>query len=325
MTRDEIDRRKLDHGFGQDVKRVGESRTFIVIALTATMMVVEIVAGRLFGSMALLADGLHMASHAAALSINAGAYDRSFSFGTGKVNSLGGFTGAVLLGIFALVMVWESMGRFMDPVAIAFNEAISVAVIGLLVNGASVLILGRGHGNHHHDDLGGTGHSGTARAHHADHNLRAAYLHVLADAFTSLLAIFALLVAKWYGAVWMDPAMGVVGAVLVGRWSLGLIRTTTLVLLDREAPAEIRDSVIRCVEEDGDARVVDLHVWAIAPGKFAAIVSLVARQPHSPTAYKALISASSRLAHVTVEVNQRAYLDDGKKREAPPAGQASSS
>ena len=204
-----------DHSFGQDKKRSGENRTLIVILLTAVMMVIEIVAGLAFGSMALLADGLHMASHAAALSISAFAYyfarkrahDRSFSFGTGKVNSLGGYTGAILLVIFALLMVSESIHRLIVPVEISFNQAIGVAILGLIVNGASVFILG--HEDHHHGhthDHGVEGHTHDhgVEGHTQDHNLRAAYLHVLADTLTSLLAIVALLAAKYYGWIWMD-------------------------------------------------------------------------------------------------------------------------
>ncbi|MEO0869101.1 MAG: CDF family Co(II)/Ni(II) efflux transporter DmeF, partial [Cyanobacteria bacterium J06642_11] len=192
------------HAFGQDRKQRGEFRTIIVIAITAMMMVVEVTTGIIFGSMSLLADGLHMASHAAALTINAFAYiyarrhahDAKYSFGTGKVNALGGFTGAVLLAIFALMMAWESVGRIANPVEIAFNQAIFVAALGLIVNGASVFILGHNHdhsghehdGHHHHHDH--SGHEHHAHGHHHDHNLQAAYLHVLADALTSLLAIF---------------------------------------------------------------------------------------------------------------------------------------
>src|SRR5512136_254416 len=220
------------HAFGQDRKRAGESRTLVVVGLTLTMMVVEIAAGILFRSMALLADGLHMASHAAALSINAFAYiysrrhahDARYTFGTGKVNALGGFTGAVLLVVFALVMAWESLGRVLHPVPIAYDQAIFVAIVGLIVNGASVFILDHGPDAHQHGHDTGDGderhHEADSGRHH-DHNLRSAYLHVLADALTSLLAIFALLAAKYLGLIWMDPVMGVLGAVLVSRWSMG--------------------------------------------------------------------------------------------------------
>jgi len=204
--KDEILHRwRHSHAFGQDQKRPGELRTLVVIAITTAMMVVEIAAGLAFGSMALLADGLHMGSHAVALSINAFAYiyarrkahSERYSFGTGKVNTLGGYTGAILLAVFATLMAWESVMRLIEPVSIAFNQAIFVAVMGLIVNGASVFILGTDR-NHEHDHQ------------HHDHNLKSAYLHVLADALTSLLAIFALLIGKYVGAIWMDPLMGIV-------------------------------------------------------------------------------------------------------------------
>jgi cation diffusion facilitator family transporter len=291
------------HSFGQERKRPGESRTLIVIAVTAVMMVVEISTGMLFGSMALLADGLHMASHAAALSINALAYiyarrhahDARFSFGTGKVNALGGYTGAVLLAVFAVMMAVESVIRMVNPVAIAFNQAIVVAVIGLVVNGTCMFILDQ-KGDHDH----GHGQDG----HHHDHNLRSAYLHVLADALTSLLAIFALLAAKYLGLIWMDPLMGIVGAVLVSRWSLGLLKSTIHVLLDHQASKAVRHKVVDAIEKIGDNRVVDLHLWAVGPDIHAAIVSVATQHPQSPQHYKQLMPRDLKLVHVTVEVNR---------------------
>lgn len=297
------------HTFGQDQKRPGESRTVIVIAITATMMVVEIVTGVLFGSMALLADGLHMASHAAALSINACAYvfarrrarDSSFSFGTGKINALGGFTGAILLVGFALLMVWESFHRLVAPVEIIFNQAIIVAAIGLVVNGASVLILGvEGHHHHEHD---GDDHGHHHHHHHHDQNLRSAYLHVLADALTSVLAIVALLAAKYFGFIWMDPLMGIVGAALVARWSWGLLKSTSSVLLDRQAPEEKLNTIRACIEEDGDSRVSDLHLWSIGPGINAAIIAVVAHEPKNVGDYKKRIPEDLNVEHISIEVN----------------------
>lgn len=298
------------HDFGQDQRRPGETRTMVVIAITSAMMIVEIAAGILFGSMALLADGLHMASHAAALSINAFAYvyarkhahDARFSFGTGKVNSLGGFTGAILLAIFALIMVVESLERMVNPVEIAFNQSIFVAIVGLVVNGASVLILGH-HDHHHEHSHGGHHHHELHVGEHRDHNLRAAYLHVLADALTSLLAIAALLAAKYMHLIWMDPLVGILGAFLVSRWSLGLLRTTSSVLLDSQGPEEIRNAIRTGVEADGDSRVVDLHVWLIGPEIYSVLVSVVAHNPRQPVQYKEALHDLG-LAHVTVEVQQ---------------------
>ena len=297
------------HTLGQDVKRPGELRTIIVIIITGIMMVVEITTGIIFGSMALLADGLHMASHAAALSINVFAYiyarryahDRRYSFGTGKVNALGGFTGAVLLAIFALIMAGESVERMINPIEIAFNQAIFVAVLGLIVNGASVFILGHHHRHHHHD---AHEHDDSEHSHHHDHNLRAAYLHVLADALTSLLAIFALLAAKYFGLIWMDPLMGILGAFLVFRWSLGLLRSTSAILLDKQGSEEIQEMIRKRVEDDGDSRVVDLHFWSIGPNIYSVLLSIVAHHPKSPEHYKESIPSDLGLVHVTVEVHQ---------------------
>jgi len=304
ILKDETD---LNHGhsFGQDHKRPGESRTIIVIAVTAVMMVVEITTGMLFGSMALLADGLHMASHAAALSINALAYiyarrhahDDRFSFGTGKVNALGGFSGAVLLAVFAVMMAVESVVRLVNPVVIAFNQAIFVAIIGLVVNGLSMLILGHKDGSHHGNDHGHD-------HHHHDHNLRSAYLHVLADALTSFLAIFALLTAKYVGLIWMDPLMGIVGAVMVSRWSIGLLISTSHVLLDRQASVDIQQKVVDGIEKNGDNRVADLHLWTVGPDIYAAIVSVATQHPEPPEYYKQLIPSDLKCVHITVEVNR---------------------
>lgn len=238
------------HDFGQGQKRSREIHTLIVILITATMMTVEIVTGVIFGSIALLADGLHMASHAAALTISAFAYvyarrqahNSAFSFGTGKVNALGGFTGAVLLAVFALIMAWESIDRLLNPVDIAFNQAILVAILGLVINSISVFILGEQH-DHENDHKDNENHN------HPDHNLRAAYLHVLADALTSVLAIFALFAGKYLGLNWMDPLMGIVGAILVSRWSLGLIRNTSQVLLDRQGSESIQNKIEKFIEK----------------------------------------------------------------------------
>ncbi len=331
-----------DHVYGQDQKRPGEARTLIVILITAATMVVEILAGIAYGSMALLADGLHMASHATALSIAMFAYiyarrhahDERFSFGTGKVNSLAGFTGALLLALFALLMVWESVVRLFQPVEIAFDQALFVAVLGLLVNGVSVFILGHDEAHHHEHDLAHASHDHAAEEptrevdeghthdrsahthHHHDHNLRAAYFHVLADALTSLLAILALLAGKYLDFGWLDPAMGIVGAVLVARWSVELLKTTSRVLLDHQGPAAIRQAIRASLEEDTDDEIVDLHLWPVGPGLYSLILGIVASDPQSPEYYRRRLPPSVVVHHVTIEVWPR------RRPDASPGGDA---
>lgn len=305
-----------DHIFGQDKVRPGERRTLLVIFITATMMVVEITTGLAYGSMALLADGLHMGSHTAALGITTIAYvytrrcaaDSRFCFGTGKVNAFAGYTSAVLLALFALLMAWESVNRLFNPVDIAFNQAILVAVVGLIVNGASMFMLGGHHHDldHGHDHGHGHGHGHDHQHSHAhtDHNLRAAYLHVLADALTSLLAIFALLAGKFLGLNWMDPVMGIVGATLVARWSLGLIRDTSGILLDHQAPGAMLEKTRAAIEDIDDNRITDLHVWSIGPGIYSATITVVSDTPRSPEHYKRLIPKELGIVHTIVEVHQ---------------------
>lgn len=289
----------------------------MVILITAVTMAVEIVAGLWYGSMALLADGLHMGSHVCALSISAFAYiyarrharDMRFSFGTGKVNSLAGFTGAALLALFALIMAWESMMRLLQPVPIDFNHALAVAMLGLAVNGVCVVVLGHEEapafagddGQMVRGPLGAADERRATQDRHHDHNLRSAYLHVLADALTSVLAIVALLAGKYFGAVWMDPAMGIIGAVLVARWSVGLVVATSAVLLDRQGPSWMQDMIRERLEVDGD-EVVDLHLWAVGPGVYALMISLVSSDPQSPEHYHGRLPPGLGLAHVTLEI-----------------------
>jgi cation diffusion facilitator family transporter len=307
-----------DHTFGQDRKRFGERRTILVILISALTMGLEIGAGIVFGSMALLADGLHMGSHASALAVSAFAYyytrrhadNPRFNFGTGKINSLAAFTSAVMLVLFALVMVVESTGRLLRPVPIGFNQAIFVAVIGLVVNGICLFVLG-GH-DHSHDDTDHTrpdaphtpptdGHSD---ARHKDLNLRSAYLHVLADALTSILAIFALLGAKYLGQHWLDPFMGVVGAGLVIRWSWSLLRASSQVLLDMQAPDVIREELRSAIESQGDDRISDLHVWAVGQGIYAAEIALVSSNPLDTENYYQLLPKQLGIVHLTIETRQ---------------------
>jgi cation diffusion facilitator family transporter len=293
------------HSYGADAHRGAERRTRWVIVLTIVMMVVEIGAGIAFGSIALLADGWHMGTHAAALTITVFAYvyarrnatNARYSFGTGKVSALGGFASAVGLAVVALLVLGECVARLAEPVTIRFDDAIAVAGIGLLVNIASALIL-RGEHGHGHDEHHGHG------THHHDHNLRGAYLHVLADALTSVLAILALLVGKYAGWVWMDPLMGIVGAVVIGRWSFGLVRETSAVLLDAEISTERRQAIQHAIEAEQDTEVADLHVWRVGPHHLAAIVSVVSHAPREPAHYKSLLRTHPDLVHVTVEVNE---------------------
>jgi cation diffusion facilitator family transporter len=290
-----------EHVFGQDRVKAGERRTLLVVLLTTAMMIVEIAAGLAFGSMALLADGLHMASHATALGISVFAYVYArrlaghprYSFGTGKVNALAGFASALLLVIFATTMAWESVDRLISPVAIALNQALVVAVAGLAVNAMSAVILSAPrhhvHGQHQHRH---------------DHNLRGAYLHVLADALTSLLAIFALLAARFFDALWLDPAMGMVGAVLVTRWSWGLLRDTSRVLLDAQLPGDATERLRQAIEAHGSDRIADLHLWSIGPGIHAAAIVVVSDEPQSPDHYRRLIPLDLHVVHATVEVQR---------------------
>ena len=307
-----------EHTFGQDKRKFGERRTQVVIAVTAATMIVEIAAGMAFGSMALLADGLHMGSHASALAISAFAYyytrrhagNPKFNFGTGKINSLAAYTSAVMLVLFALVMAGESIQRLVNPVAIGFNQAIIVAVVGLIVNGVCLVILG-GQGHSHDDhDLGHDHRTLHSHAHtkaserHADHNLRSAYLHVLADALTSFLAIFALLGGKFLGQNWLDPFMGIVGAALVVHWSRGLLSVSTHVLLDMNAPESIRENVRQAIESVGDNRISDLHVWAVGQGIYAAEIALVSSQPMATEDYYTLLPKQLGIVHLVIETRR---------------------
>jgi cation diffusion facilitator family transporter len=270
------------------------------------MMVVEIAGGTIFGSMALLADGWHMGTHAAALGITAFAYayarrnadNPSYTFGTGKVGVLGGYTSAVVLGVIALMMLWESGRRLVSPVPIRFNEAILVACLGLVVNLVSAYLLMGSRHRHGERDEHDHDHN-----HHQDHNIRAAYLHVIADALTSVLAIIALTTGRFFGWVWMDPVMGIVGAFIIARWSYGLLRDTSKVLLDGEARAGITASIRKTLESEGDNRVSDLHVWRVGSHDFAAIITVLTHNPESPDHYKSLLSKYPELNHVTVEVH----------------------
>lgn len=295
------------HDFLVD-RHSAERKTQIVTALTLVTMIGEIVAGTIFGSMALLADGWHMATHLAAFGITLFAYQYArshannpkYTFGTGKVSTLGGFASAVALAVVACVMVVESIGRLLQPEAIQFNEAIIVAVIGLVVNLVSALLLEdhHDHAHEHHDH----DHAHEHHKHH-DHNLRAAYFHVLADALTSILAILALFAGKFLGWIWMDAAMGAIGAMVISKWSYNLLRETSGLLLDGAIDKQTKLDIIHQIEQDADNRVVDLHVWYLSEDHLAATISLVTHYPQEPEYYKTLLAPISALSHVLVEVN----------------------
>ncbi|MBB4237516.1 CDF family Co(II)/Ni(II) efflux transporter DmeF [Rhizobium esperanzae] len=316
-----------DHIFLGADHAVNERRIWLVIALTAVMMVAEIAAGTAYGSMALVADGWHMSTHASALLISALAYlfarkqarNPRFTFGTGKLGDLAGFASAIILALIALLMAWESWLRLSNPVPIGFAQAIAVAVIGLAVNLISAWLLGGGshaahHHGHHHHDHGHHGHGDHAHDHHAhsqhvkpgDNNIRAAYLHVIADAMTSVLAIAALTLGSLYGWLWLDPIMGIVGGLVIANWSWSLMKASGGVLLDVVPRGETLPSEIREAIETGEDRITDLHVWQVGPGHHAAIVAVVTSTPREPAFYKGRLSALTELSHVTVEVTRAA-------------------
>lgn len=343
------------HNFAQQ-NISGERRTWYVLIITAITMVLEIVAGTISGSMALLADGWHMGTHVAAFMITIFVYRYSrkhannpyYSFGTGKVNTLGGFASAIALAVVALMMLIESLHRLIEPQAIRFNEAIAVAVIGLLVNMVGAWLLKDHH--HHHGHEHGHSHShehGHSHSHshehdehshehspershslehshshehslehshsHHDHNLHAAYMHVLADALTSLLAIVALLLGKYLGLNWLDPIMGVVGAVIITRWAYGLLKQSGPILLDASIDEASKESIIQSIEADGQSKVSDVHIWKLSGHHYGAIISVLthSKDSHSKGShskksaedYKQALQQYSQLSHLTVEVN----------------------
>jgi cation diffusion facilitator family transporter len=297
---------KHGHDFMADTSSA-EKRTHKVIALTVIMMVVEIVAGTILHSMALLADGWHMSTHVAAFVLTALAYyfgrrhakDEQFTFGTGKIGVLGGFTSAIVLSGIALLMAAESIHRLIAPVTIHFREAIIIAAVGLVVNVVCALILKDDPHHHHH----GHSHDHAHGTQGHDLNMRAAYFHVLADALTSVLAITALSLGYFFGWVWLDSVMGLVGTVVIVSWAYTLLRDTSSILLDRipadtDLPVVIREGI----ESDGDSVITDLHIWQVGVGKFAAIVSVVAHHPKTSEEYRAALKIHEELVHVTVEV-----------------------
>lgn len=311
-TQPEFEKLSHTHDFLGSSHDENARRTLWVVALTAAMMVGEIIAGYLTGSMALLADGFHMATHAGALSVAAAAYafarrnvgNPAFSFGTGKVGDLAGFASALVLALIAFGIGIESAFRLFQPIAVAFGDATIIAAIGLLVNIVSAMLLSGDHGHSHghdHDHHHGHGHNHGGNAAHADNNLRSAYMHVLADAFTSVLAIAALLAGRYWGWIWLDPVMGIVGGIVIARWSWSLMKDTAYVLLDR-TDGHIAAEVREVVEGPGDARITDLHIWKVGPEAHAAIIGVAAcRDAVVIAEVRRRLLPVHELQHITVE------------------------
>ena len=302
---------KHSHRFDEG-NPLAEKNTLRVAILTATMMVIEISGGWYYNSMALLADGWHMSSHTIAMGLSLLAYvaarkyahDLRFSFGTWKIEVLGGYTSAVFLVMMAGLMVYQSVERLISPTPIHYNQAIAIAIVGLLVNLASAWLLKGGH--HHHHDGHDHGHHDHDLGHgHHDLNLRSAYLHVLADAATSVLAIIALFGGKLWGAAWLDPVMGLVGATLVSVWAYGLLRDTGRVLLDAEMGAPVVEEIREVIAASPlKAEISDLHVWRVGKGKYACILSLATDNDVSPEYFKEQLSIHQELAHISIEINR---------------------
>jgi cation diffusion facilitator family transporter len=338
MDADSLERWRHDHAFLGAKHGTHERRTWAVVALTTVMMIAEIGGGAWLGSMALIADGLHMSTHVAALSIAALAYSIArrhvgndwFSFGTGKLGELAAFASAIILAMVALLIGYESVTRFFHPVAIAFREAIPIAFVGLGVNLVSALLLhddghdhphghedeaefrdAHDHDNKHdhaddhdhaHHDHAHHDHAHHDHAHHADYNFRAAYIHVVADAVTSLLAITALGAAAYFGLPWLDPVAGLLGTVVIAVWAYSLIKSASAVLLDA-VPSRARAGLIRQRLEIENDRVTDLHVWRLGPGHLGVVAVIVSEHPRSPDHYKARLAGIEGLSHVNIEVN----------------------
>jgi len=321
-----------DHVFlGEDHDRA-ERRTWAVIILCSVMMIAEIIGGALFGSLALIADGLHMSTHAGALLLAALAYsyarkyanDRNFTFGTGKFGDLAGYSSAIVLAMIALLIGYEAVSRLLNPVAISFNEAIPIAVLGLAVNVASAWLLSGGHHHghnqghsHDHDHSEEVGdqhhahelefeahdHQAAHGAHHRDNNMRAAIIHVAADAAVSVLVIVGLLLARAFGWLWMDPLAGFIGALVIANWSVGLLRDTGGILLDRTPDPRMAEKVRTAIESEGD-RVTDLHLWRLGPGHLGAIVSVATSRDRDAAHYRERLAKFADLSHLTVEVQR---------------------
>jgi len=309
MHNEQIELWQHQHIFNVNKKAI-EKRTLIVVIITLITMVAEILFGWISNSMALLADGWHMGTHAFALGISLISYiaarkyakDETFTFGTWKIEILGAYTSAIVLGLVGLIMIYSSVERMMNPLPIYYNQALFVAILGLSINLVCAVILNHGghaheHENRHHEE-------DEYLHHHEDLNLKSAYLHVVADALTSVLAITALLGAKYFSINWLDPLMGVVGAGLIIHWSLSLLKDTGSILLERETDNPIIDEIKKEIESDGDSKICDLHIWKVSQNKYACIVSLVTARNISIEEYKERLNNMHELAHITIEVNE---------------------
>jgi len=300
------------HIFNTDKKAI-EKRTLIVVLITFVTMIAEILFGLISSSMALLADGWHMGTHAFALGISLVAYitarkyakDETFTFGTWKIEILGAYTSAIVLGIVGLIMIYSSVERIINPLSIYYNQALFVAILGLLVNLVCAVILNSGSHSHEHEHPHHEEHEHFRNKHnHEDLNFKSAYLHVVADALTSVLAIAALLGAKYFDFNLLDPFMGIVGAGLIIRWSFLLLKDTGGILLEREMNDSIVNEIRSEIESDGDSKISDLHIWKVAQNKYACIVSLVTAKKYSSEEYKERLKKVHELAHVTIEINE---------------------
>ena len=311
MHKEHIELWQHQHIFNVDKKSI-ENRTLVVVIITFATMVTEILFGWISNSMALLADGWHMGTHAFALGISLIAYitarkyakDETFTFGTWKIEILGAYTSAIVLGIVGVIMIFSSIERIINPLNIYYNQALLVAILGLLVNLVCAIILNSGghayeHEHYHHEE-----HEHSYHKHnHEDLNLKSAYLHVVADALTSVLAIAALLGAKYFNFNMLDPFMGIVGALLIIRWSFSLLKDTGGILLEREMDAPIVNEIKSEIESDGDSKISDLHIWKVAQNKYACIVSVVTGRNYRLEEYKQRLAPLPELVHVTIEMN----------------------
>ncbi len=312
-----VDEYRHSHVFLGDAHERNEQKTWAVIAICAAMMVAEIGGGFLFGSVALMADGLHMSTHAGALLIAALAYtysrrcvrDDRLAFGTGKLGDLAAFTSAIVLAMIALLIGYEGVERLIEPVPIAFNQAIPIAVVGLGVNLLSAYLLrdehhhhhGHDHNHHHHEHDDHHAHSHAAV--HTDHNLRAAFVHVMADAAVSVFVIVGLILGRQFGWVWMDPVMGLLASLVILNWSWTLVRSAGAILLDACPDPGMAQLIATRIEQKGD-RISDLHLWRVGPGHMAAIISVVSDDPRSPRQYKRRLAGLPGLSHITIEVER---------------------